>query len=188
MLIAGKENGHDVLANDQQLPVVIFKMCTMIFEILSLLCIESSNGHEVILQVLSEIKGEKYRFERLLQSLHEIKNYSSNKKKASENRISKLSSIIEEQHDLILFDCVAAALELFNSIIQTPDSVEKRVSLRTEFERRGMDACLEDLLEQKDVLPERLQKQLDIYFRQRKLDKDQIHQMENVKRQSILNL
>lgn len=176
-------NGFD----HQQLPTITFKSVSLIFQVLSSLCLVSSIGYETTLLVLSEIKGEKYRFERLIQSLQEIKSCQT-KKKSNEKRPSKLPGLVEEQYNLQSSDCVASALAFLNTIVQKPDSVEKRTLLREELDRRGLDAYLEKLVEQKDTLTEKLANQVDVYFRQGKADKDQMCQMENLKRQSLLQL
>jgi hypothetical protein len=102
--------------------------------------------------------------------------------------VSKFSSLIEEQQELLVFDCVSAALALFNAIVQSPKSVEKRDGLRIELERRGFEEFLKRLDSRRKSLPDSLQKQIDIYLKQRQLDQDRIRVSETTKRQSILQL
>jgi hypothetical protein len=99
------------------------KISALIFEIFTALCLSSQAGYDVILKMISEVKGEQYRFERLVQALQDL-------------------GIITKPDNLLLYDCAASALAFFNAIVQTPRVIEKRNSLRTELERRGLEAFL----------------------------------------------
>lgn len=160
-------------------------MCTLILEIFSALCLISGGGYSTVLAVLSDVKSEQYRFERLVQCLHDLGIHHQH---AQKTIVSKLSSLIEEQQELLVFDCVSAALTLFNAIVQTPQSIEKRNELRMELERRGFEEFLKKLDKRRSSLPDSLQNQLDIYFKQKVSDLDKIRVAESTKRQSILQL
>jgi hypothetical protein len=111
-------------------------LCILIFEILSFLCTQP-NAYDIVLNVLSEVKGEQYRFERLIQSLYHI--ISPTK--------APFSSANSLDDETILYDCATAALSLFNAIVQTPKSMDRRNSLRKELERRGLDDFLKVIKE-----------------------------------------
>lgn len=162
-----------------------YKMCTLIFEIFAGLCLVSIGGYETMLAVLSEIKGEQYRFERLVHGLHDLIGVQAHKHNGI---VSKLSSLIEEQQELLVFDSIASALSMFNAIVNQPPTIEKRDALRTELERRGFEEFLKRLDIKRHTLPDSLQKQMDIYLKQKKMDGDKIRALENNKRQSILQL
>jgi hypothetical protein len=164
-----------------------YKMCTLIFEVFAALCLTSVPAYNTVLAVISEVKGEQYRFERLVQCLQGLGR--SHQQISPEKRVvSKLSSMIEEQQELLVFDCLAAALSLFNGIIQTPDTIEKRDILRTELERRGFEELIKRLDQKKIVLPEALQRQVEDYLKNKKMDQDKLRALESTKRQSILQL
>lgn len=162
-----------------------YKMCTLIFEILSALCLVSAPGYDTVVSVISEVKGEQYRFERLVQSLHELGGITYHEKKTV---VSRLSTLIEEQQELLVFDCLTAALSLFNSIVQTPDTIEKRSGLRSELERRGFEELVKRLEQKKEILPDALQKQIAMYLLRKKMDTDKLRALESTKRQSILQM
>lgn len=163
-----------------------YKMCTLILEIFSALCLVSGSGYDTVLNVLSDVKNEQYRFERLVQCLHDLG--INQQQQQQKGIVSKFSSLIEEQQELLVFDCVSAALTLFNAIVQSPKSIEKRDGLRVELERRGFEEFLKRLDSRRKSLPDSLQKQIDIYLKHKKLDEDRIRVSENTKRQSILQL
>jgi hypothetical protein len=167
-----------------------YKMCTLIFEILSALCIVNAPGYDTVLAVISEVKGEQYRFERLVQSLHDLGGITQNNSVCHEkkNIVNRLSSFIEEQQELLVFDCLSAALSLFNSIVQTPSTIEKRNGLRTELERRGFEELIKQLEQKKELLPDSLEKQISMYLLRKKMDTDKLRALESIKRQSILQL
>lgn len=139
-----------------------------------------------MMSVVSEVKGEQYRFERLIQSLHDLgaHHYHQNQKAV----VTKFSSMIEEQQESLVYDCVASALSFLNAIVQTPESIEKRDSLRIELERRGFEDFLKRLDIKRNVLPDSLRRQIDTYVKQKKFDQDKIRALESTKRQSILQL
>jgi hypothetical protein len=183
--INNKENNHKD-NNTNSSSTMAYKMCTLIFEIFSALCLTSHGGYDTVMLVISEVKEEQYRFERLVQGLHDLL-YTAPQQQTA---VSKLSMLIEEQQELLVFDCVAAALGLFNAIVQTPQTIEKRDALRTELERRGLEEFINSrrLNVNSSPLPDSLQKQLDSYFKQKKSDQDKIRALESTKRQSILQL
>lgn len=162
-----------------------YKLCTLIFEILSALCLVSAPGYDTVVSVISEVKGEQYRFERLVQSLHELGGITYHEKRTV---VSRLSTLIEEQQELLVFDCLTAALSLFNNIVQTPATIEKRSGLRSELERRGFEELVKRLELKKEILPDSLQKQIAMYLLQKKMDTDKLRALESTKRQSILQL
>lgn len=161
-----------------------YKMCSLIFDIFTSLCLLSGGCYDIVMAVVSEVKGEQYRFERLVQSLHDLGVHHYGQKTV----VSKFSSMIEEQQELLVFDCVASALSFLNAIVQTPESVEKRDSLRTELERRGFEDVLKRLDIKRNVLPDSLRRKIDAYVKQKKFDQDKIRALESTKRQSILQL
>jgi DnaJ-domain-containing protein 1 len=160
-----------------------YKMCTLIFEIISALCLISAAGYDTVLDVISQVKGEQYRFERLVQGLHDLTHAYKHS-----GIVSKLSSLIEEQQELLVFDCIASGLGLFNAIVEQPEKIEKRDALRTELERRGFEDFLKRLDQKRHTLPDSLQKQMDTYLKQKKMDGDKLRVLENNKRASILQL
>lgn len=139
-----------------------------------------------MLSVVSEVKGEQYRFERLVQSLHDlgVHHYHQSQKTI----VSKFSSMVEDQQESMVYDCVASALSFLNALVQTPESIEKRDSLRIELERRGFEDFLKRLDIKRNVLPDSLRRQIDTYVKQKKFDQDKIRALESTKRQSILQL
>lgn len=167
-----------------------YKICTLIFEILSALCIVNAPGYDTLLAVISEVKGEQYRFERLVQSLHELGGIIQSNSVYTEkkNVANRLSTFIENQQELLVFDCLTAALSLFNSIVQTPNTVEKRNGLRSELERRGFEELVKRLEQKKELLPDSLEKQISMYLLKKKMDTDKLRVLESTKRQSILQL
>lgn len=167
-----------------------YKMCTLIFEILSALCIVNASSYDTVLAVISEVKGEQYRFERLVQSLHELGGItqSNGVYHDKKNAVSGLSSFINEQQELLVFDCLTAALSLFNNIVQTPNTIEKRSGLRSELERRGFEELVKRLEQKKERLPDSLEKQISMYLLRKKMDADKLRALESTKRQSILQL
>ncbi|KAI9251127.1 hypothetical protein EDC94DRAFT_293974 [Helicostylum pulchrum] len=155
--------------------IMAYKMCTLIFEIFTSLCLLSGTCYDTILSVISDVKGEQYRFERLVQALHDL-------------GILQRSKYSDEQQELVIYDCIASSLHFFNAIVQTPQLIETRDSLRTELERRGLEDFLKRLEVKRNVLPENLKAQMDSYFNQKKFDQEKIQVLENTKRQSILQL
>lgn len=174
------KDGNSVADGEQGLQTT-FEACTLVFGILFSICLTSSNGYELILLVLSEVKDEKYRFEKLLQSLYELGSFL-------ENNTTKPSRQTDDQHSLMVFNCITAGLNLCCTIVQTPASLERRNALREEIERRGLKGYIEKLLKQRNMLPEALHSCIDNYMKQKKVDEDQIRKQENLKRQSILQL
>lgn len=169
------------IANGQQGFYMIVEACKLVFEILSSICLTSSDGYELILLVLSEVKDEKYRFEKLLRSLHELKG-------AHENRATKPSLQTDDQYNLLMFNCITAGLSLCSTIVQTPSSLERRSALREEMERRGLKDYIEKLSKQRNIFPAALQSCIDNYMSQKKADEDQIRKQEIIKKQSIIQL
>lgn len=167
---------------------IVYKICTLIFEIFAALCLVSPLGYDTILNVISEVNGEQYRFERLVQGLEGLECRPRHTASPEKRFVSKLSSLIEDQQELFVFDCLTAALNLFNGLVQTPDTIEKRGLLRTELERRGFEDLVKRLDQKKKVLPESLQKQVEIYLQSKKIDQDKLLVLENTKRQSVLQL
>lgn len=169
-----------------------YKMSVQIFEIFSMLCTTSTQGYETVMSVISEVKGEQYRFERLVQSLHNLgvttqqhhHGFLDKKTKST----SKLSSLIEEQQEILVYDCLTAALCLLNNIVQAPQTIETRDSLRAELERRGFEDLIQRLEQKRDVLSEALAKQVALYIQKKKMDLDQIRAVQQTKRQSILQM
>lgn len=135
-----------------------------------------------MLAVISDVKGEQYRFERLLQGLQDLGVHYVHR--GTSNRYS----MAEDHQDLILYDCVTSALHLFNAIVQTPDTIEKRDSIRIELERRGLEDYLRRLEMKRMVLPETLKNQMNLYMKQKASDQEKIRILESTKRQSILQL
>lgn len=162
-----------------------YKICTLIFEIFSALCLANAPSYDIVLSVISEVKGEQYRFERLVQSLQELGGISHHEKKSI---VSRLSTLIEEQQELLVFDCLTAALSFFNNIVQTPTTIEKRSGLRSELERRGFEELVKHLQQKKEILPDSLEKQISVYLLGRKMDTDKLRALESTKRQSILQM
>lgn len=100
--------------------VLIIKICIHIFEIFSTLCMMSHQGHKLALAVFSEVRGEQYRFERLVQRMRELAD--------------------EEQKDQsVAWECQEAGIQLFNAFASSPETIETRRSIRGELERRGLD-------------------------------------------------
>lgn len=169
------------VADGEQGLHMTFEACTLVFGILLSICLTSSDGYELMLIVLSEVKDEKYRFEKLLQSLYELGS-------SLENNATKPSRQADDQYSLMVFNCITAGLNLCCTIVQTPASLEKRSALREEIERRGLKGYIEKLLKQRGMLPAALQSCIDNYMKQKKVDEDQIRKQESLKRQSILQL
>lgn len=185
-----KDNGKDSSNSGNAVSTSAYKMGVQIFEIFSSLCTASAQGYDTVITVISEVKGEQYRFERLIQSLHNLGGttnqgfYLNHDKKHT----SKLSSLIEEQQEILVYDCLTAALNLFNNIVQIPKKTETRDSLRNELERRGFEELVHRLEQKKDSLPDALEKQVTLYFQKKRADQDQIRASQQTKRQSILQL
>ncbi|RCH79977.1 hypothetical protein CU098_001618, partial [Rhizopus stolonifer] len=172
-------------AKDSEAIEISYKICIIIFEIFSALCLVSTAGYDAMIAVLSQIKDEQYRFERLVQSLHDLGvTHSSTEKKV----VGNFSTLIEEQQEPLAFDCAAAALSMFNNIVHTPDTVEKRNALRSELERRGFEELIRCLYQKRHMLPNALEEQVTIYLQQKRLDQEKSSAMEKNKRQSILQL
>lgn len=161
-------------------------MCSLIFEIFTSLCLLSGACYDTMLSVVSEVKGEQYRFERLVQSLQDLGVHHYHQ--AQKTVVSKFSSMVEDQQESLVYDCVASALSFLNALVQTPESIEKRDSLRIELERRGFEDFLKRLDIKRNVLPDSLRRQIDTYVKQKKFDQDKIRALESTKRQSILQL
>lgn len=106
----------------------ILRICVHLFEILAGLCLLSHQGYQAVLTVLSEIRGEQYRFERLVKRLRELAGSLSNQE---DDGVVKA-----------IWECQTAGIGLFNAIANTPETIETRRSLRTELERRGLDEHL----------------------------------------------
>jgi hypothetical protein len=165
-----------------------YKMSTLIFEIFAALCLVSAQGYDIVLAVISEVKGEQYRFERLVQCLQGLGNRLQHNMSPEKRIVRNLTSAIEEQQEPLVFDCLAAALSLFNGLVQTPDTVEKRDVLRIELERRGFEELTKSLDQKKKALSESLQKQVEVYLQNKKMDQEKIQALQSTKRQSILQL
>jgi hypothetical protein len=101
----------------------LFKVCGQVFQVFIALCLTSDKSYEALLQVLSEIRGEQYRFERLIQFLCSF-------------RID-LAVV-----DAMVWECKTLALSFFNAIVNSSESIETRCALRSELDRRGFDDYL----------------------------------------------
>ncbi|KAI9476286.1 MAG: hypothetical protein EXX96DRAFT_294286 [Benjaminiella poitrasii] len=181
ILIHGEQDNSDGGLNPASrilATIISYKTCTLIFELLSTLCLASvASGYDVVINILSEVKGEQYRFERLVQNIQRL----------YETYYDQQDNISDD-HALLIFDCLTAALSLFNNIVRKPDVIEKRDSLRMELERRGFEELVTRLEAEKESLPESLQKQVSLYHRDKKVDQDKISALQNAKRQSLLQL
>lgn len=83
----------------------------------------SHQGHKLALVVFSEVRGEQYQFERLVQRMRDL---------ADEDHK-------EEQQQSIAWECQTAGIQLFNAFASSPETIETRRSIRGELERRGLD-------------------------------------------------
>lgn len=101
----------------------LFKICGQVFQVFIALCLASHKSYEALLQVLSEIRGEQYRFDRLIQSLCSFR--------------VDLAVV-----DAMVWECKTLALSFFNAIVNSSESIETRCALRSELERRGFDDYL----------------------------------------------
>lgn len=83
-----------------------------------------------MLSVFSEVRDEQYRFERTLQRLQDL--------------LTNTVAINDLQADdvPVFWECQVAAINLFNSIANTPETIDTRRSMQTELERRGLDQHL----------------------------------------------
>lgn len=83
----------------------------------------SHQGHKLALAVFSEVRGEQYRFERLVQRMREL---------ADEEQK-------DQQQQSVAWECQEAGIQLFNAFASSPETIETRRSIRGELERRGLD-------------------------------------------------
>lgn len=106
------------------------RICIHIFQLFSSLCLLSIQGYQVVLSVFSEVRDEQYRFERTLQRLQDL--------------LTNTVAINDLQADdvSVFWECQVAAINLFNSIANTPETIDTRRSMQTELERRGLDQHL----------------------------------------------
>ena len=118
------DSSSDYKSNKEGSNNTTLKICIHIFEILSALCIFSLQGHQSVLGVFSEIRGEQYRFERLVNRLRGM---------------ADIASDDENEPPTLIWESQAACVSLFNTIADAPESIEVRRSIRTELERRGLD-------------------------------------------------
>ena len=114
-------------SNKEESNNTTLKISIHIFEVLSAICIFSLQGHQSVLGVFSEIKGEQYRFERLVNRL---------------GGMAAIASDNENDPPALIWEAQAACVSLFNTIADVPESIEVRRSIRTELERRGLDDYL----------------------------------------------
>lgn len=101
------------------------RVCIHLFELVVSLSL-TLPGHQGVLTVLSEIPGEQYRFERLIQRLTLLP--------IQQKELSPIHADVVR--------CHTAGIKLFNAIANTPETIESRRDIRTELERRGLDTHL----------------------------------------------
>ncbi|KAI8339251.1 hypothetical protein BC941DRAFT_422524 [Chlamydoabsidia padenii] len=143
----------------------VFKLCGQVFLVFNALCAASQRSYEVLLQVLSEIRGEQYRFERLIQNLCSFR--------------VDLAVV-----DPMVWEFKASALTFFNAIVNSSESIETRRALRTELDRRGFDEYLK-ILRSSSSITQPVEYQIKTYIDEKHTDLDLIRTVENVKRQSV---
>ncbi|CAO3598599.1 unnamed protein product [Absidia cylindrospora] len=148
-----------------KLQATLFKLCGQIFQVFISLCTSSHQSYEVLLQVLSDIRGEQYQFERMIQSLCSF----------------RLDLPVV---DPLVWECKASALSFFNAIVNSSESIEARCALRTELDRRGFDEYLK-ILQSSASITQDVTVQINTYLDEKKTDLDLIRTVENVKRQSV---
>lgn len=108
---------------------VLFHTCQQIFEMMIFMCLLSPKSYDMVLQALSEIRGEQYRFERIIQYLCSFQLHDDT------NNITK-------KMNPLVWELKAAALSFFNAIVNTSENMDIRCSLRIELDRRGFDTYL----------------------------------------------
>ncbi|KAI8328615.1 hypothetical protein EDC96DRAFT_71023 [Choanephora cucurbitarum] len=175
---------NESILESRTMTTTSYKISVLIFEMFASLCMASPVTYNVINNVLSEVKGEQYRFERLIRCLQDLEI----DKRACGNDIAQSMHLLEEQERQEKYDCAIAALSFFNSMIQAPNTAEERNSLRMELERRGFEDFTNSLYHIKESLPSRLEKQIANYIANKQMDLKKIECIESNKRQSILQL
>eukprot|EP01132_Coremiostelium_polycephalum_P005576 gene5576-6942_t len=121
-----------------------------VFEILTAVSLVSESGYRLVmesLQYFKQVRKEKFRFTFLVESMTQM----------SDDR-----------------EYVTTCLALINSIVNSPEEIDERVQLRTEFSRLGLDSIIhENKKIQYEEAPELLT-QIDVYEDESRSDQEEL--------------
>lgn len=106
------------------------KLHTQTLDFLSALCRRSWDGYSAVIETMSSISDENYRFEYLMMAL------SSPTCADPDDRLPGTSTEWEYKD---------AAFGLVSAIVGTPDQIEDRMMLQSEMKRRGLEKKIEVL-------------------------------------------
>jgi diaphanous 1 len=110
------------------------KLRALVADVLAALCVLSAKeGHRLVLHAFADFRvaySEDARFEYLVQSI------------SVRDDDDQSEEIEQEVDEPLLWEYRAAGLALINSIVNTPDDLDERISLRDEFTRRGLNESM----------------------------------------------
>ena len=131
------------------------KLRSTVAEVLAALCIISGElGQKMVLTAMTDFKGfynERSRFEYLVGSLITTDPLASTVE----------GGFSDARNPLVAFEYKTTAMSLLNAIVSTCESLEKRIQLREELCRRGLDP--NQLMKLRNNAPVTFVTQLDMY-------------------------